>query len=212
MKNMGLKDKIKKGLGALGLIGMLGSPVYNSGCTELAILGAGKMIADSNREAAEIKAAAANQNRTYQPNNLENNPGVRKISNTPWGEVYIVSCNYHEDFNRNGKLDWDEFVGIKDRFAANERETIYISSTGRPFNGIHYKLLNQNGEIVEASSLNATTMAMSSQYNVPITWLKENYPSGLPSGMVDKLGTGNYKIVWDSENTLIATFDFSINN
>ena len=55
---MSLTDKLKKTGKAMALAGMLASPVYNSGCVPLAILGGAAAIAQSNRDAAEKQAQA----------------------------------------------------------------------------------------------------------------------------------------------------------
>ena len=59
---MKLTDKLKKAGKALGIAGMLASPVYNSGCVPLAIVGGAAIISKSNRDAAQIEARNRNAN------------------------------------------------------------------------------------------------------------------------------------------------------
>ena len=105
MKIMSLIDKIKKGLGTLGVIGVLGSPVYNSGCEALvlglAIKSAGDAQAEATIEAARI------QNENSSPSNYASN-------------LFIIANSYRGDLNGNKIYDLEEFDGVKNVFRVPE--------------------------------------------------------------------------------------------
>jgi len=217
---MSLTDKLgklKQSGKRAALAGILGSSLlYNPGCTPLAIVGGAALIAQSNRDAAEIQAQGNNNSINNPDSTRINNvikarDGVRNIFNTPWGRIDVICSNYVEDFDRNHSIDYpNDFMGIKEKFKINERISLIVWGD-KPFNGVDYKLLNQNGEIVESWSKANNINIAGALYNMSESEFKKMHPDGkLPPGMIDKLDEGNYRAVWHSENNLVATFDFQV--
>mgnify|MGYP001568653363 CR=1 FL=1 len=131
---MSLAEKLKKMGKALGIAGMLASPVYNSGCEALVIGGANVWAAEkraqAERDAAEINAQATRdaaainaqskenfariQNQNSSKNTGINQQNSPQISEKEPIEEYYFTCNEIKDLDGNGRFDYPyDFKNIR---------------------------------------------------------------------------------------------------
>jgi hypothetical protein len=91
------------------------------------------------------------------PNNGDGNENFEKKEfeggvNYPhpvFGEIVLTTCNYSEDLNGDGLLEFpQEFIGMKKSFSTSERTSIIIGSREKMTN-VRYVLKNRNGEVVD---------------------------------------------------------------
>ena len=207
---MRLTDKVKNFGKALGIAGVLASPVYNSGCLPLAVVGGAAIVAKGNRDAAELEARSREnaaqieadsriQSQDGNRYNLNINNGDKHLRyGTPFGNLVEVSCNYIEDFNKSKRTEYpDDFAGIKDSFSLNEKVTVYFGSD-RTLDNIEYKVLNTNGEVIKTNK---------GRNCASCTLIFNDKKVDSESMRID---SGSYKVLWYLNDQLIATSDFIV--
>ena len=231
---MGLVDKIKESGKKLALAGVLGSSLYLSGCLTTP-QEAGRLFIkpiftgdfdEWNKQGQMSQQGNNNQNSSSQGNGKGNNQNnnvqsrqlVQEDSNykagTPFGDLHIVSCNYIKDFNGDGTICYpNEYVGIKNTFSSNERITISLRSN-KVFNSLRAEILNSNGKRVDESGVLKDVYGLSVSYNLnedELVKIREQRPDGkIPDDAVLTLVQGNYRIIWYSNNNLVAMKDFEV--
>ena len=120
---------------ALALTSVLASPVYNSGCLPLAVVGGAAIVANSNREAAEIEAKGRRDAAVIQTQNNVGNyqlPGIIIISIADLNKNNIAEPNEPIMTLENGVYNNSiiSFWALKERYSGRKFRYVLKNEIG----------------------------------------------------------------------------------
>jgi len=210
-----LREKIKKnlerilvvgGVGALSLTlnGCLGagmqaiSPLADNPGVGTLLNAGGVMLEGAEQHDYRMQEAAEGRDQTnvnvyQQPQQQVGREELpfKIFSDRELGNVHAVVCNYWKDFNGNGKMDHDEYKGVKRSFGKDEKISIYLSGNVKTA-GFEYDLLDKNGKTVGTDALKEESYG-----------LQESYEPG-------QLPAGTYTAIFKRSGKPITNLDFEV--
>lgn len=103
----------------------------------------------------------------------------------------FFACNYWIDRNQDGKIDIDEWEGIKDCFLENEHISFVAYFRQKPGTSISFKLIAPDGSLYREKSLKQTAKIT--------IWCQEYEAKNL----IGEKGSGIWKMEWYAGEQLV---------
>ena len=151
----------------------------------------GQAIQNSQNQQPTIQQVVQQQPLTYEDQ-------IKKNYNQ--GQNMVFPCNYRMDFNGNGVMEADEFVGIKRSFRKDEKISL-VCITHSDLNGklVEQKILDSNGDLV---GLNRDYLGNVNQQSCVFDY--QIIPQALKSG--------SYTTIFSAEGQYLGKTEFEVSD
>ncbi len=156
-------------------------------------------VQPQNQQPQQTREYSNNQSQIQQNNRKKEfrADGFQTNLNPKFGETWIGTFNYFNDFNKDNLAAYDELIGKKSKFSKDEKITCLFWSE-KLRSELNFKLFNQNGDIIDGHDKDEFN-SLGIHNKAKFVWFKPSH-----------FKEGNYVAAWYSGDEFIDKIEFGV--